>query len=66
MQNEQDRSTQVLTALLVPAFALVAIAGFISEPEWLKLTLLILATVVICVLGFGLLRIIRRRRANQD
>ncbi|GAA2785310.1 hypothetical protein [Crossiella cryophila] len=66
MQNDLDRTTQVLTALLVPAFALVAIAGFISEPEWLKLTLLIVATVAIFALGFGLLRIIRQRRLNQD
>ena len=55
----------VLIVLLVPAIALNVIANTISDPQWLRLTLLIVSVVFMLVIALLLLRDVRRRTSGR-
>lgn len=55
----------VLVVLLVPAIALNVISNTISDPQWLRLTLLIVSVVIMLVIALLLLRDVRRRISGR-
>ena len=55
----------MLVVLLVPAIALNVISNTISDPQWLRLTLLIVSVVIMLVIALLLLRDVRRRISGR-
>ena len=64
-KTDQEKRTVVLVVLLVPAIALNVISNTISDPQWLRLTLLIVSVVIMLVIALLLLRDVRRRISGR-
>lgn len=64
-KTDQEKQAVVLIVLLVPAIALNVIANTISDPQWLRLTLLIVSVVFMLVIALLLLRDVRRRTSGR-